>query len=55
MLKHGIEGDEQTWERLITTDHGRMPHDGASDRFGGNLVTGGYGARERLTEGGMSA
>jgi hypothetical protein len=36
-------------------DHGRVPHGGVSDLIWGNPVAGGYSARERLTEGGMSA
>jgi hypothetical protein len=30
-----------------------MSHDGDGDQIWGNPVTGGYGARERLAEGGM--
>jgi hypothetical protein len=39
---------------LGTADHSRVPHGGVSDTICGNPVTGGYGARKRLTEGGMS-
>jgi hypothetical protein len=35
--------------------HGGFSHGGGSDLIWGNPVAGGYGARERLTKGGMSA
>jgi hypothetical protein len=39
---------------LGTANHGWVPHGGVSDPIWGNPMTGGYGARKSLTEGGMS-
>jgi hypothetical protein len=36
---------------LWVTGHGVASHDSADGQFGGNLMTGGYGARERRPEG----
>jgi hypothetical protein len=40
---------------LWVAGHGATSHDSADDKFGGNPMTGGYGARERLPGGGMKA
>jgi hypothetical protein len=40
---------------MIRAGHGEMSHDIVGDWFQGIPVTGGYGARERLAEGGMCA
>jgi hypothetical protein len=45
----------ETWTGLRMASHGGFSHGGGSDLIWGNPVAGGYGARERLTKGGMSA
>jgi hypothetical protein len=50
MLKHGTEGDEQTWKGL---NMARCLMAAQVTRFEGNPLTVGYGAGQRLIVGGM--
>jgi hypothetical protein len=55
-VQEGVETrTRRTRADLWVTGHGAVSHGGTDDRFGGNPMTRGYVARERLAGGGMRA